>query len=344
MSAGNPYDRVGKVAVGDHFVERRQPGRKIEQTWKCEGVKPGNLSVLGHHRTGKTSLVHWAAARCDRTDLNTIFIDVGTLASGQELFRSIIREALRVTESPANLEPIAAAGLEAGTWDDLRYAVGRFFAVVRANGHHMMVVLDEFDRASEACSQRAEFQLLRNLASEDEYSIGLITVSRRRVADIEIDAAGGSILGGVLSLIQPVGMFTPAEADIMLARAMPLGIDLRPVHGQILDLTGLHPYLLERLCYSIVDHYEDTGEVDVDRAYEKVMGIFADHFNRLAEVIKRDLGDSGLALLRDLAGGTAPARKYGRELSQWRELGLVASSQAQPVLFAASFARHVLAL
>src|SRR6185437_15073698 len=121
-----------------------------------------------------------------------------------------------------SLEPIGAAGLEARTWYDLRHAISRFFAVVCEDGHHMVVVLDEFDRASQVCSKLAEFQLLRNLASEKEYSIGLITVSRRRVADIEIDAAGGSILGGVLSLTQPVGMFTPAEANIMLERARPL--------------------------------------------------------------------------------------------------------------------------
>src|ERR1700676_1913802 len=100
MSDDNPYDRVGRVAAGDHFVERRQPGYRIGQTWKRQGVKPGNLSVLGLHRTGKTSLVHWAADRCDRTDLYTIYIDGGTLSSGQGLFRSIIREALDRRKQP----------------------------------------------------------------------------------------------------------------------------------------------------------------------------------------------------------------------------------------------------
>ena len=343
MSAGNPYDRVGRVAVGDHFVER-QLGSKIELAWKREGDKPVNLSILGHHRTGKTSLVRWAANRCRRPDLHTIFIDVGTLKSGEDLFRSIIQKALRETGSPENLEPIGLAGLGAETWDDLRHAVSRFFAVVQADGRHIMVVLDEFDRASRVCSELAEFQLLRNLASEDEYSVGLITVSRRRVAEIEIDAAGGSILGGVLALTHQVGMFTAAEADIMLDRARRLGIDLRAVHERIIDLTGLHPYLLELLCYRIVDHYEDTAEIDVDCAYEKVVVTFADHFDRLCKVIKRDLGDKGLELIRVLAEGRAPSGEYARELNRCRELGLVTSSQAQPALFAASFARHVLAM
>ena len=310
MSSGNPYDSVGMVAVGDHFVERGQLGRMIERRWRGPGTRPGNLSVLGLHRTGKTSLVQRAADRCQRTDLDTIFIDVATLTSGEELFRSIIQEALEKTkEISPDLDAIAGGGLKAEKWDGLRYAVTKFFEALRENGHHIMIVLDEFDRAADICRALAYFQLLRNLASEDNYSVGLITISRRRVDKIEINAAGRSILGGVLALTEEVGMFASAEADTMLGRALPLGIDLRPERERILDLTGFHPYLLELLCCSIVDHYKDTNEVDVESAYEEVAGTFTGHFDLLAEVIERDLGKGGLALLRDLAGGTITPKR-----------------------------------
>jgi len=148
----------------------------------------------------------------------------------------------------------------------------------------------------------------------------------------------------VLSLKQHVAMFTAAEATVMLGRAMALGIDLRPVYQQIVDLTGLHPYLLERLCYSIVDHFQDTAVVDVDRAYRDATGTFRDYFQRLADVIEADLGQGGIALLRSLAGGAAPSWEDSRELDLFSDFGVITSSAGYPALFAGSFARHLLAV
>ena len=342
--ADNPYAGVGIVAVGDHFVPRPGPGARVARTWREPGARPANLSVLGHHRTGKSSLVHWAAAQCARPDLRTVFIDVGTLDSGDALLRAMVRETLRWPGLPAALVVIGESALTAGTWDYLHQTVTDFFAALRGDGRCVMIVLDEFDRASQVCRRLAEFQLLRSLASEEAYSVGLITISRRRVKDIEIDAAGGSILDGVLALRQPVGMFVPAEGDAMLGLASVLGVDLLPVRDQVNDLAGLHPYLLELLCFGIVEHFQDSGEVDVDWAYEEASGTFLDYFDRLAAVIESDLGDKGLALLRELASGAPLSPGYARELSQCRQFGIVASGAGRPALFAPAFARHLLAM
>jgi hypothetical protein len=341
--ADNPYAGVGIVAVGDHFVPRPGPGARVARTWRAQGLRPANLSVLGHHRTGKSSLVHWAAAQCPRPDLRTVFVDVGTLDSGDALFRALVRETLRWPGLPDALAVIGESALTAGTWDYLHQTVTDFFAAVRRDGRYVMIVLDEFDRASRVCRRLAEFQLLRSLASEEAYPVGLITISRRRVKDIEIDAAGGSILDGVLALRQPVGMFAPAEGDAVLGRALVLGADLLPVRDQINGLAGLHPYLLELLCFGIVERFQDAGEIDVDGAYEGASGTFADYFDRLAAVIESDLGEKGLALIRELAAGAPLSPGCARELSQCRQLGIVTPDPGQPALFAPSFARHLLA-
>ena len=148
----------------------------------------------------------------------------------------------------------------------------------------------------------------------------------------------------MLALRQPVGMFAPAESDVMLGMARPLGIDLRPVRGQLADLAGEHPYLLELLCFSVVEHFQETGEIDVDRAYEDASGTFGDYFDRLAAVIESDLGEQGLALIRALASGAPLSPGHARELSQCRQFGIVTPGAGQPTLFAPAFARHVLAL
>ncbi|MCS7484570.1 hypothetical protein ACFFQW_48455 [Umezawaea endophytica] len=52
-----------------------------------------------------------------------------------------------------------------------------------------------------------------------------MTVSRKPVDAIEIDAAGGSTLDAVLSLRCDVGCFIDKEIDLLLARALPYGVD-----------------------------------------------------------------------------------------------------------------------
>ncbi|GAA0219255.1 hypothetical protein GCM10009527_014280 [Actinomadura nitritigenes] len=342
MTTDNPYDRVGRVAVGDHFVPRPKLAGKIQRAWRRQGGPPGNLSVIGHHRTGKTSLVHQAVSTCERTDLVSVILNVGSLGSGQELFKAMISEVLRATGSPPALEAIGGAALTATDWGDLRHTVEMFFKALADRETYALIVLDEFDRAATVCQSLAEFQLLRALASEPVYPVGLVTISRRRIITIETDAAGGSILDGVMNIRPFVGMFSPAEADVMLSRAAAVGVDLLGVRDDVLDLAGLHPYLLELLCQSIVDVHEETGTLDVALAYEQVLGIFDSQFDHLVQVVALDVGEAGSELLRSLAAGEAPTRN-SLELNHFRQMGLVTEDRTRPALFSAEFARYVLA-
>lgn len=343
----NPYSLVGRVAVGGHLVHREALARRIQQAWSAADG-PGNLSVLGHHRTGKTSLVRQAAAQCDHAGLHTVVVTVGSGHSVSGLFHDVVGGLLERIDPSPQVEAVGEACLLAEEWDDLRDAVRAFFKAVANRHGHAMIVLDEFDYAGQVCRDLAPFQLLRSLASEPEYRASLITISRRRIRTIEGDAANGSVLDGVVSVRRPVGMFTDAEADVMLGRAAELGLDLVAAREEILDLTGLHPYLLELLCQSIVGHFEDTGKLDVRQAYEHVMDSFADHFDQLLRNLERDRGAPARQVLVDLAEGRPPpgAGRLRQEFNQLRQTGLVSPDRHDPAryrLFSAEFGRHLLA-
>ncbi|MFB6426677.1 ATP-binding protein [Streptomyces microflavus] len=346
----NPYRQVGRVTESDRFVGRVGMVRLLQNAWQGPG-RPSNARVLGYHRTGKTSLVRQAlqASSAHRSDLITVWLDVGTHDSGADLFRSLARQVMeefrerdecRETGSRAALDAINAAVQQDGGWGDLREAIRDFFKALYRDGYYVLAVLDEFDRASTTFTRLAEFQLLRNLASDPAFSLGLITISRRDIESIEVDAAGGSILGGVVATRRYVGMFTDEEADLMLARAACVGVGLASVREEIIAHTGLHPFLLELLCNRIVDIHQAVGELDVKAAYEHEAPTFDTQFAQLRQNIEADSEGRATELLRRLAVGVV-AEPASLELSRLRQMGVVSSSTGSAALFSREFARYI---
>lgn len=202
-------------------------------------------------------------------------------------------------------------------------------------------MLDEFDRATTTFTRLAEFQLLRSLASDPMFSLGLITISRRDIESIEHDAAGGSILGGVVATRRYVGMFNDEEADLMLARAAVIGIGLASVREEIIARTGLHPFLLELLCHRLVDLHQIAGELDVRAAYDQEAPTFARQFAQLWQNIDADSKGRATELLTRLAIGR-PLDCESPELSQLKQMGVVACGPGRATtLFSPEFARYI---
>ena len=332
----NPYMEVGRVAEGDRFIRRTALVRQVAECWQVAG-RPSNLRIVGLHRIGKTSLIRRALDEFPpRSNVITASLNVGSQDSGTDLFRSMVRQTLDQA-GDNELIPIGTAIQTADAWYDLVEGVRSFFAAVRTRGLSVLVILDEFDRAATTFTRLGQFQLLRDLASESKYSLGLITISRRDIEKIEIDAAGGSILGGVISNARYVGMFTDAEVDIMLARAATAGIGLASVRDQILSRTGPHPFLLELRCRRIVETHDAIGKIDVAAAFAEEHPVIEAYYARLLEAVSADTDGRGVALVRQIAAGRE-GTWHSAGLTQLRLRGILSSDG----LFSPEFARFVL--
>jgi hypothetical protein len=347
----NPYLGVGQEATGDRFIGRAGPIHEVQQVWQKPG-RPSNLRVLGHHRVGKTSLVRRAlATSTGPTNMLALWINVGHHATGVDLFRSMSRQALErvggtdshtlVGSAEKKLHAINAAIQATADWYDLSEATKKFLSTLSETGYNVLVVLDEFDRAATTLTSLAEFQTLRTLASEPQYSLGLITISRQHIESIEIDAMGGSILGGVVPVAQYVGMFTDTETDLILARAAEVNVGLAAIRPEIVERAGNHPFLLELLCSRLVEHFRTTGELDVQAAYNAEIHAFETQFRHLVRHINTETSGRGLPLLQQIAAGRAQVG-YPSDIQRLRLMGVIHGGATDLRLFSAEFGRYVL--
>jgi len=350
MTEDNPYRLVGQMTLGDPFVGRAELLRKVQSCWRGQG-RPGNLSVQGSHRMGKTSLVSRAAEIDGDSRENLLFVrlSVGDHESGTDLFRAVVREThheLGSSSSPGAapyrrvLDQLAMDVAKQTEWFELAEMVRTFFTYLGRSDMSVVVILDEFDRASQVFGRLADFQFLRTLASEAFSPIGLVTVSRRPIDVVEIDAVGGSTLDGVLSLRCNVGCFSDTDIDEMLGRAEQAGIDLRARKDEITHITGGHPYLLGLLCCEIVHRFHYSAIVDIRLAYSGLIPQFETQFKVLTRSLDAATGNRGKDLLRRVSQNrddTIPAI----DVDLMRRLGLLSPDVGRICLFSNKFAHFV---
>ncbi|MER5703569.1 ATP-binding protein [Micromonospora sp. NPDC002296] len=345
----NPYLGVGQVATAERFVGRRDLLRLLENSWR--GSRPANLSLQGNHRMGKTSVVRRAQElfAVDRPDLLVVYLSVAAYESGADVFRAVVarvrQEAERLNQSGDGAPPDWLAGLNdielsvhsSTEWLDLKECFEAFFTALHRVGVGVGVILDEFDQAE--AFRRVEFQLLRDLVSEKNYSAGLVTLSRRSIKSIELAAVAHSTLDGVMGMRRPVGPFRDDEVAAMLARADDAGVDLTDLRPEIVRRAGNHPYLIELFCHELVETHL-TDRLDAGLAWEQVESQFRDQFTRSIANLNADTGERGGDLLYQVL-----TRTYltidSQDIALLRRLGLVRPDGATVALLSPEFAQQV---
>ncbi|WP_247686392.1 ATP-binding protein [Micromonospora sp. C31] len=342
----NPYVGVGQVARDERFVGRTDLLRLIRESWSA--ARPANLSLQGNHRMGKTSLARRAQNlfATGSRDLVVVYLSVGTYESGSDVIRAMTRGARQeillaladdLPKWVAELHDIELSVHDSTEWLDLKEGVETFFGVLHREGIRVAAILDEFDKAEESF-QRVEFQLLRDLVSEN-YSVGMATLSRRSIKSIELAAVAHSTLDGVMGVRRSVGPFTEAELDELLARATAIGVPLDRLRAEIQRLCGNHPYLVELLCRELVETHR-LGELDLTAAWEQVEAQFTDQFARSIGNLDADTGERGSDLLYQVLTRTHLTIER-HDLLRLRRLGLIRSDGTAVSLFSVEFARHV---
>lgn len=143
--------------------------------------------------------------------------------------------------------------------------IKKFLRFINENRYRLIVVLDEFDNAENIFNLQ-DFQFLREISYNLEVKIGIITISRKTVQELEPD--NGS-LSNFYQIFDELRLKLFSEEDLLhyWQRLRNQGIEISDsyINSTIL-YSGKHPYLLDLINYNIFNEIEQT-DINLDNIF-----------------------------------------------------------------------------
>jgi hypothetical protein len=288
-AAQNPYV-VGKIVTGPgRFFGRTAELTRLRQNF-VESETPSNLSIVGELRSGKSSLaqefLRREGAELDRR-FHVVLMDMTTdftKGSIVDFYRQILQRAREVIAERGGALALVAGlddAIAPRPWAQLSHMMQLAYRALFECGIRILYIFDEFDHSTELFpADQDAFKLARNLGQKDV--VTFLTLSRRCVADIEMDAGISSNLAGIFD---PCDVNMPlldrdAAMALCVEPAASKGISWgRPLLERMLALSGRHPFLLQGMCHrlfpeAITQPEEDRIEVLERLAPEFVKALY----------------------------------------------------------------------
>jgi hypothetical protein len=277
----NPFTYGNPISDSRRFVGR---AREIEQVFgRLRNEEFESSSLVGDHRIGKTSLLKHLAdpavreshglgpGRCSfvYADLQMVDQTMDPDRLWRRLLTLLQRQCAdqRLTESMSAL--IRRGRLDTFDLDEL-------FQEVDDQGHHVVFLLDEFERVTANANFGPDFYYgLRSLIIH--HGVALVTSSRLELIELcHSDAVKSSPFFNIFANIS-LRLFSLAEFELMLERAL-AGTAVTFLESEmecVVRLAGLHPYFLQAACHMLYEAY-DLGLGNLERQSFLAEGFRAD--------------------------------------------------------------------
>jgi hypothetical protein len=325
----NPFANNGNIVYGDDFIGRQGEIKTIQQR-VLNSPQAGCLAIVGAPRIGKSSLVYntliYPKNILAEHKILTFRINLPDVKSHQELFRELVKNTLESLDN-ANSEDefIFIKGkslLEKNLqWLDLQSEVRKFFKNLKRSQWRVIAVIDEFDEARYIFKDGVGFQALRELAYQPEWSICLITVSRRYLSEIA-NQSDISNLPGIFK-DETLKCFTQEELKQLLNKLQKTGFHVTDECFQFIwDNTGGHPHLASALSFEIANSWLNSQEHNLEQSLQEATSEFLKYYDNLIDILKED--DSLDKLLQILFGPVITATKFDAE--KFVRYGLIKSN------------------
>lgn len=305
----NPIADYGSIVSGNRFIGRLDNIRVIESRI-INPSKSANLAIIGVPRIGKSSLA-WKAIIDREEDLISrkilpIWIDVGIFNEIVDFFCAIIAECVFKLEKldlltvPIN-EVVNQINDESLLWNKRFSFILKFYKLIKNLGYRIILILDEFDNARNIFKDTAEgFQKLRSLSYNPKYSVTFVTTSRRSVKNIEETLKGSSTFYETF-MNNNLGAFNENDKKEYFEKVSYIGINFSADDkDKINTYCGSHPYLLDILCYEIIEIFLKKTEINIDKAVSTVEEMIVNYYDHLINILKED--ESLSKLLQILIG------------------------------------------
>lgn len=255
----------------------------------------GNRALVGEPRVGKSSIARRAYSLAgEKGSCVCIWVDISTGSLEQELF-DLVFDAL---DEAGLVRADAISSVSSFA------SVKRVLSETRLDGKRVLLVLDEFDGASELANAAVNIRRLRELIGDNQrFALNCVIVARRHLRTIEMQISNLSTLDGVCSTV-PVRPFRVEELHEMVSRAW-MGPPADRIAATVYELLGGHPYFSEMYLFYLFEGMSDT------ECLERVRYELAGYFRKLEVLLAEDglLGDaiavakrSHLSGVTDIAG------------------------------------------
>jgi hypothetical protein len=261
----NPFSSYGKPVYGEQFIGRSANLMTIQDRI-INSPDPGCLSIVGSPRIGKSSLVHHALiypqASLFKQGLITFKIDLPALRNKPPywLFIELVKQTIKIYRKYGQPDDLILE-LEASVLEQrdnpnstLLEKIHDFFAEVKSKQWRVVSILEEFDEARNLYKNDLSgiFYDLRNLAYEPEWSICLVTVSRRSLSDITNQSGGDiSTFPGIFEH-ETLRCFNEVELRQLITRLKDTNISINEDLFLFFEkYTGGHPHLASALGFEV---------------------------------------------------------------------------------------------
>ncbi len=305
----NPIADYGLIISGNRFIGRLDNIRVVESRI-INPSKSANLAIIGVPRIGKSSLAWNAIMECEEELISRkilpIWIDVGIYNEIVNFFCGIIAECVFKLEkldliSVSINEAVDQINNESLLWNRRFSFILKFFKLIRELGYRIILILDEFDNARNIFKDTAEgFQKLRSLSYNPKYSVTFLTTSRRSVKNIEETLKGSSTFYETF-MNNNLGVFNENDKKDYFEKVSSVGINFSvDDKDKIKIYCGNHPYLLDILCYEIIEIFLKQSEIKIDKAISTVEKMIVNYYDHLINILTED--ESLSKLLQILIG------------------------------------------
>src|SRR5450759_470656 len=285
----NPFGAYDAPLSGSPFIGRKAALRVIEQRVLAV-QEPGNLSIVGLPRIGKTRLIYHVMFEREflpatRT-LLPIWINLADYEQPEAFFRALAQKCIeQVTHlgwSTNAVQRAADAALQEDiSWSESYARAQRYVQKLRQSrpGIRIVCVLDNFDAAAELFkTDPTYFSSIRGLYENPAWRVTFITLSQHPLREIELLAQGVPTLRVPFQEYY-LTLFDTADMQEYYALLAAAGLTTSDALAERIEwYAGKHPYLLARLGSRLVETWHENQQVNVDNAFQHVEADFRAYY------------------------------------------------------------------
>lgn len=308
---------VGSQVKGESQIGYKRHIKKIARLL----TDNSNISITGLPRFGKTSLVKTvlnSLKQYDDSGLLIIFLDLAKYKTFSDVLEAIwikLEDSLHNSAKPELLETKifklqtekVELAIKNGKLNHLRMGLENCISWISDQNFKIILVMDEFDAASNIFTSTSDFEYFRDLASNSDFDLSLLLISRRPVYMIEKKNLIQSTFHGVLQSY-PINGFNLDDMDQYFSILDKL-YDIRVNDSEknvLLHYCGRSPFLFSIIGHELVEMLEADGPVCIEKAYRNNEVDFRNYFNSIASNLSEDVpadsifGINGMSTLHKL--------------------------------------------